>query len=49
MAELHPERQEPKDLFGLMKELVVNVGDVSAPIDEEWDVLRGLLRQDASQ
>ena len=39
VAQLVPVQPEPESLFGYMKGTVKFVGDIMAPLEEEWSVL----------
>jgi len=40
IAELVPHRARRKNARGIMKDRLLVIGDVIAPIDVEWDALR---------
>ena len=37
ISQLVPYRRKPDTLFGIMRGSVVFMGDVTSPIDEEWE------------
>ena len=40
VAEIVPFVDKPKSLFGAMKGSITILGDIEAPLDVEWDVLK---------
>ena len=40
VAEIVPFVEKPRTLFGAMKGSITILGDIEAPLDVEWDVLK---------
>jgi prevent-host-death family protein len=40
VAEIVPFVERPKSLYGAMKGSIASVGDLDAPLDVEWEVLK---------
>lgn len=37
LARVIPAGDEPSEIYGCLRELIVSIGDVTSPIDVEWD------------
>jgi len=40
VSKLLPYKSKPKTLFGIDQNIIKITGDITAPIDEEWDAMK---------